>query len=40
MDECDTHLSVSAKEWFIDMGAKNIKNLGYRSSYVFIGVYG
>ena len=39
-DECITHLSSKGKQWFIDMGSKEIENVEYRQGYAFIGKFG
>ena len=36
-DDCTTALSDEAKNWFEDMGASEITNVGYREGYAFIG---
>lgn len=36
-DDCATALSEKAKQWFADMGAIEIWNVGYREGYAFIG---
>lgn len=39
-DECTTSLSQSGKQWFANMGSKEIWNLGYRCAFAFVGVSG
>lgn len=39
-DDCVTKLSKAAKQWFRDMGSKEIDQLEYRQGFVFIGVAG
>ena len=39
-DECTRHLSFRAKQWFEDMGSKEIWNLEYRHGFAFIGIHG
>ena len=39
-DECATNLSATAKQWFSDMGSKEVWNLEYRHGFAFIGVSG
>lgn len=39
-DECITHLSQKGKEWFINMGSKEIESVEYRQGYAFIGKIG
>lgn len=39
-DECTTKLSEKGRQWFSDMGSKEIWNLGYRQSFAFIGISG
>ena len=39
-DDCVTNLSDDAKQWFADLGSKEIWNLKYRQSFAFIGKTG
>jgi hypothetical protein len=39
-DEGSKRLSQAAKDIFISMGAKEINNIAYRESYLFMGVKG
>ena len=39
-DDAAKNLSNSVRQWFKDMGSKEIFNLKYRESFVFIGQYG
>lgn len=39
-DECSVNLSNEGKYWFSQMGSKEVWNLGYRESFVFIGISG
>ena len=36
-DECHTSLSDYAKDWFKNMGSKEIEKLQYRQGFTFIG---
>ena len=38
-DDCVKNLSKTAKQWFIDMGSKEVLKLKYREPFVFIGVF-
>lgn len=40
MDECITNLSEKAKQWFEDLGSKEIRNLEYRCGFALIGITG
>jgi len=40
MDDCVSNLSKNAKQWFANMGSKEIWNVGYRQGFTFIGVAG
>ena len=39
-DECMTSLTNQRKQWFANMGSKEIWSLGYRCAFAFIGVAG
>ena len=39
-DDCVTALSEPCKQWFADMGSKEIWKLTYRNGFAFIGVSG
>ena len=39
-DECVSKLSLAAMQWFIGMGSQEIKKLGHRQGYAFIGING
>ena len=39
-DECSTHLSREGKQFFSDMGSREIWKLGYRQGFAFIGQIG
>lgn len=39
-DDCFSKLSDKAKQWFEQMGSKEIRNLEYRQGFSFIGVAG
>ena len=39
-DECVAKISLAAMQWFIGMGSKEIKKLGHRQGFAFIGVNG
>ena len=40
MDECVWSLSHQGKQWFADMGSKEIWKLEYRCGFAFVGVIG
>lgn len=40
MDDCVTSLSKKCKQWFADMGSKEIWNVEYRQGFSFIGILG
>ena len=40
MDECVNKLSLAGKQWFADMGSKEIWKVDYRCGFVFIGLIG
>ena len=40
MDDCAANLSHTARQWFADMGSKEIENLRYRQGFAFIGIRG
>ena len=40
MDECVTGMTDMIKDWFKDMGSKEISNLGHGEGFVFIGEHG
>ena len=39
-DECVSKLSQKGKQWFANMGSKEIWNLGYREAFSFTGISG
>ena len=39
-DDCATKLSLRGRQWFANMGSKEIWNLGYRQGFAFIGISG
>jgi len=39
-DDCITNMSEKGKKWFEDMGSLEIKELGYRQGFAFIGQFG
>ena len=39
-DEGIEELKPEQKQWFTDMGSKEIEKIGYRESYIFIGISG
>ena len=40
MDECASKLSDAGKEWFRNLGSREINKLKYRQSWAFIGIKG
>ena len=39
-DDCASNLSPKARQWFVEMGSKEIVNLEYRQGFAFIGTMG
>lgn len=39
-DECVTALTQDNRQWFADMGSKEIWDLQYRRAFAFIGIFG
>lgn len=39
-DDCVTQLSKTGKQWFADLGSKEIWNLEYRQGFAFVGLSG
>lgn len=39
-DDCVSALSPKAKEWFTELGSKQIKYLEYQEGFSFIGIVG